>query len=157
MFRTCCYKHHSSWPIYVPCVEWVLNNVRHESTHHNPTELFLQNPSYNPLILQVRFLSAISSHCYKSKLIFADEIQLSEAKSCKDRHHKKLTLRPFKINDLVLLRTHKSSKNIGKRIAKFFLFYEGPFKIVEVKRHNAYNSISLDDDVLSGTYDVIHL
>lgn len=52
--------------------------VRHESTHHNPTEVFLQS-LHNPLIPYIRFPSALSPHCYKSRLILAHEIQLSKA------------------------------------------------------------------------------
>jgi len=49
MFRTYCHTKHSNWPQYVPYIEWTLNNVRHKSTHHTPSELFLKQTPHNPL------------------------------------------------------------------------------------------------------------
>lgn len=130
MFRTNCYEHHSGRPIYeyVLYVEWVLYNFRHESVHHNSTERFLQNPSHSLLIPYVKFSSALSPHSYKSELILTDEIQLFKAKSRKDRHDKNLTPHPFKINDSVILRTHKLSNAIEK---SFFCIIEVNLKLLK--------------------------
>lgn len=46
---------------------------------------------------------------------------------------------------------------IKKKTPKFFLLYEGSFKIVEVKQHNVYTLISPDDGILRCTHNVIHL
>lgn len=34
MFRTYCHAKHSTWPQFVPYIDWTLNNIRHESTQH---------------------------------------------------------------------------------------------------------------------------
>lgn len=50
MFRT-----RNSWPQYVPYNEWTFNNVCHESTHHAPSELFLNQAPHNLLIQYIHF------------------------------------------------------------------------------------------------------
>lgn len=42
MFRTYCHQKHSSWPQYVPYIEWKLDNVQHESTHQLPLHSFFK-------------------------------------------------------------------------------------------------------------------
>lgn len=63
----------------------------------------------------------------------------------------------FKINDLVLARTHKLSNKIDKKISKFFLLYDGPFKVKNIKNVNAYELVNPDDDTPHGTYNVNQL
>jgi len=55
MFRTYCHQKQSTWPQYVPYIEWTLNNIRHESTHQIPSTLFLKNPKHNPLMQFIQF------------------------------------------------------------------------------------------------------
>ena len=44
----------------------------------------------------------------------------------------------YEIGQLVLVRRHDLSSAQEKEIKKFFLLYEGPYKIVGIKMENAY-------------------
>lgn len=157
MFRTYCHEKHSSWPQYVPYIEWTLNNTRHESTHHTPSELFLNQSQHNPLSKVVQFPINDISPDHSKKLILAHEIQLTKAEVRKKRHDNKLNPCSFQINELVLVRTHKLSNQVEKKISKFFLLYEGPYRIQKVKSVNAYTLVHPEDNSIKGTYNVVHL
>lgn len=157
LFRTYCHEHHNTWPQYVPYIEWVLNSVRHESTFHSPSELFLNRVTPNPVSQHIEYPHNDASDQYNKKLILANEVQLTKAQSRKLRHDRKINPHLFKINDLVLVRAHRLSNATDKKISKFFLLYEGPYRISSIKSHNAYTLLNPDDNVLIGTYNVIHL
>jgi len=158
MFRTYCHTKHSNWPQYVTYIEWTLNNVRHESTHHTPSELFLKHSQYNPLTQFIQFPSEkIILPDHNRKLILANEVQISKSEARKKRHEKKLCSPPFNVNDLVLVKTHKLSNQVDNKISKFFLLYDGPYKIINIKSVNAYELIHPEDHTPRGTHNVIHL
>lgn len=157
MFRTYCHHKHSLWPQYVPYIEWTLNNVRHESTHQTPSALFLKNPQHNPLTQFIQFPDNDLPFEHDKQLTLAQEVQLSKSESRKKYQQEHLNPTFFKIGDLVLVRTHKLSNQIDKKISKFFLLYDGPFKIKSVKTVNAYELVHPDDDTPKGTHNVIHL
>lgn len=125
MFRTYCHTKHSDWPQYVPYIEWTLNNVRHKSTHFTPSELFLKQSQHNLLSQIIQFLTSDLPD-YDKKLILANEVQMNKSEARIKRHDKKVNWSPFKVNDLVLVKTHKLSNQVDKKIAKFFLLYDGP-------------------------------
>ncbi|KAF0744886.1 Transposon Ty3-G Gag-Pol polyprotein [Aphis craccivora] len=135
MFRTYCHTKHSNWPQYVPYIEWTLNNVRHESTHHIPSEIFLKQFQYNPLTQFIQFPSEDILPDYNRKLMLANEIQISKSEARKKRHEKKLCSPPFKVNDL------------------FFLFYDGPTKIINIRSVNAYELVHPEDHTPKGTHN----
>lgn len=156
MFRTYCHDKHNTWPQYVPYIEWTLNNVRHESTHFTPSELFLKQIRHNPLSPLIQFPTSDLPD-YSKKLILANEVQMTKAEARKKRHDQKIKSSPFKLDDLVLVKTHKLSNQIEKKINKFFQLYEGPYKIKKIKSVNAYVLVHPDDDTPKGTYNIIHL
>jgi len=157
LFRTYCNERHNTWPQYVPYIEWVLNNVRHESTLHSPSELFLNDETPNPVSSLIDYPHNDITLEYPKKLILANEVQLTKAQTRKIKHDKRLNPHLFKINDLVLVRTHKLSNAIDKKISKFFLLYEGPYKISSIKSHNAYVLLDPNDNSPKGTHNIIHL
>lgn len=157
LFRTYCNERHNTWPQYVPYIEWVLNNVKHESTLHSPAELFLNDNVPNPVSQHLDYPQINFPVSYHKKLILANEIQLSKAQSRKIKHDKKLNSHPLKVNDLVLVRTHKLSNTIDKKISKFFILYEGPYKISSVKSHNAYTLVDPHENVPKGTHNIVNL
>lgn len=157
MFRTYCHQKHSTWPQYVPYIEWTLNNVRHESTHQSPSTLFLKNSKHNPLTQFIQFPHSDSPFEYNKQLTLAQEIQLTKAESRQKSQMSKLNPTHFKIGGLVLVRTHMLSNQIDKKISKFFLLYKGPFKVKNVKTINAYELVHPDDDTPQGTHNIINL
>jgi len=157
MFRTYCHTKHSYWPQYVPYIEWTINNVYHESTAHTPSELFLKHTPYNPLTQFIHFPNNDFPPNYQHKLTLAHEVQGTKSEARKKRHDKTLKPHLFKVNDLVLVKTHRLSSQIDKKISKFFLLYDGPYKIKNIKTVNAYELVSPDDDTPKGTHNVVHL
>lgn len=157
MFRTYCQEKHSSWPQYVPYIEWTLNNVRHESTHHTPSELFLNQTPHNPLTKFIHFPTIDLPPDYDKKLILAHELQLTKAIARQKRHNKNLNSTPFKVSDLVLIRTHKSSNQMNKKISKCFPLYDDPFKIKTIKLTYAYKLVYPEDGIPRGTHNIVFL
>lgn len=156
LFRTYCHENHNDWPQYVPYVEWVLNNVTHEATNHTPSELFLGGNTHNPIGQFVPFPESLS-YSQPKKLLLANEIQLSKAEERTKRHNARLKPTTFQVNDLVLIRTHKLSNLIEKKISKFFMLYEGPYKVILVKQVNAYAVANPDNNTYRGTFNVTHM
>lgn len=156
LFRTYCYENHTDWPHYVRYVEWVLNNTVHEATGHTPQELFLKVERYNPFSAVVSFPLRVPLE-EKSKLTMAREIQLSHAERRKRRHDQKGPPTSFVIGTQVLVRTHRLSSTIDRTINKFFLLYEGPFKIIKRTAENAYTVVDPVTEKIRGTFNVVHL
>lgn len=105
-FRTYCSERYANWPKYVPYIEWVLNNVRHESTRHTPPELFLDSELFNPIKSIIQFPPLIFLNL-SDKLTLANEVQITKAQQRKTRHEKGLKPIILLVGDLVLFRTHK--------------------------------------------------
>jgi len=126
LFRTYCHNRHQSWPKYVGYVEWVLNNVRHESTHSTPAELFLNITEKGPLDDIVDFPpSSIISNI--NRIIIAREVQCTKAEKRREAHRRRINPSLYKIGDSVLVKTHRLSSVIDKNISKFFSIIRGPF------------------------------
>lgn len=157
MFRTYCHQQHSTWPQYVPYIEWTLNNVRHESTHQTPSALFLNKSKYNPLVQCIQFPNNDLPLDYNKELTLAQDVQVSKAEARKKAQATRLNPTLFKVGDMVLVRTHKLSNLVEKKISKFFLLYDGPFKITNIKTTNAYELAHPDDGTPKGTHNIIHL
>jgi len=122
----------------VPYIEWVLNHTVHEATGSTPSELFLQQPRGNPISSLVDFPTEVTFDPTQ-RLVMAREIQQSKAESRQRRHAEKGSPVQYAIGDLVLVRTHRLSSSVDKIcIHKFFMLYEGPFVVKEIKHKNAY-------------------
>ena len=53
--------------------------------------------------------------------------------------------------------SHDQSSALDKEIKKFFLLYDGPYEVSEVKMENAYILIDLQTREIKGTYNVTQL
>jgi hypothetical protein len=156
LFRTYCHDNHTDWPHYVQYIEWVLNNTIHESTGFTPRELFLTEERYSPIYEAVEYPPGTSEDP-KVKLTMANEVQRSKAEKRRLRHDQQGKPCMFKVGDEVLVRTHHQSSAVDKRIHKFFLLYEGPFVITNIKKCNAYEVYDPDTNRIRGTFNVIFL
>jgi len=156
LFRSYCSEHHSDWPTYVRYIEWVLNHTVHEATGFTPSELFLQQPRVNPLSALVEFPTG-AKFDQDQRLIMAREVQQSKAESRQRRHAEKGNPEQYAIGDHVLVRTHRLSSSVDKCIHKFFMLYEGPYIVKEVKHKNAYVVSDPQTDRVRGCFNVIML
>lgn len=158
LFRTYCISRHSNWPQYVPYIEWVLNNVRHEATNYTPSELFPCSDTVDPFQSLIKFPTTPNiSQDQSKKFTIANQIQLSKAQQRKARHDRNLKPIRYTVGDMVLVRTHKLSCAADRIISKFFLLYEGPFVVTDVKNKNLYTLQHPETRLVRGTYNTIHL
>ena len=63
----------------------------------------------------------------------------------------------YEVGQLVLVRRHDLSSAQEKEIIKFFLLYEGPYEIVEVKMNNAYVLRNQATQEIVGTQNATNL
>lgn len=155
MFRLYCHEHHNSWTQHVNYVEWVLNNLKHHSTTYTPCELFLHTTIHNP-ISNIKF-PRNNTDTYDNRITMAREIQKARAQQRVARQSRSNHLIKYNIGDLVLVRVHKLSNAIQRKIHKFYLLYEGPFEISQIKTINAYVVIHPESRLVRGTFNCIHL
>jgi hypothetical protein len=156
LFRTYCHEKHTEWPRYVQYIEWVLNNTVHESTNFTPQELFLKESRYSPIYEAVECPSDTQDDL-QTKFIMAREVQRTKAEQRQLRHKRRGNPTVFKIGDEVLVRAHRQSSSVDHCIRKFFLLYEGPYTIVEVKSKNAYVLSDPKTNFIFGTHNVVYL
>lgn len=109
----------------------------HEATGSTQSELFLQQPPGNLLSALIDFPPG-TTFDPEQRLIMSCEIQQSKAESRKRRHAEKGKPGQYNTGDLVLVRTYRLSSSVNKCIHKFFMLYEGPFVVSEIKHKNAY-------------------
>lgn len=156
LFRTYCHDHHTNWPRYVNYMEWVINHVIHEATGFTPYELFLGNDRYNPVREVVQFPPFVQAN-FNTKLTMANEEQRTKAEERRLRHARGGKSTIFIIGEKVLVRTHRLSSSVDRCISKFFLLYEGPYVVTEIKNINAYVVNYIDSGKIRGTYNVVFL
>jgi hypothetical protein len=135
---------------------WVLNNTIHESTGFTPQELFLKENRYSPIYDLVEIPPGHVEDVNK-KYTLAREIQKTRALERKMRHDSRGLNISYKLGDLVLVRTHRLSSAVDQQIHKFFLLYDGPYVITEIKNNNAYTVHDPDTNRFIGTYNVVFL
>lgn len=87
----------------------------------------------------------------------AREIQLSKSEKRKKRHNHKGVPVSYAIGTLVLVGIHRLSSAIDRCIQKFYLLYEGPYEIAEIKAGNAYVVVDIVTKQIYGTFNVIFL
>jgi len=134
----------------------VLNHTVHEATGSTPSELFLQTPRENPLAALVDFPTG-TTFDPKRQLVMAREIQQSKAESRQRRHAEKGNPVQYVIGDLVLVRTHRLSSSVDKCIHKFFMLYEDPFVVKEIKNKNAYVVCDPQTDRVRGCFNFVYV
>lgn len=111
----------------------------------------------NPLTTFIHFSTIDIPHDYDKKLSLVHEIKVIKVERRKKCYYKNLDLTLIKVNDLVPVRTHKLSNQMGENISKCFSFYDGPFKIKTIKLSNAYELVQLEGGSLRSTHDIVFL
>ena len=91
------------------------------------------------------------------KLRLANENLLTKGERRKQRHDMKGKWRQYEVGQLVLVRRHDLSSAQDKEIKKFFLLYEGPYEVVEIKMDNAYVLRNQMTEEIVGTHNATYL
>ena len=157
IFRAYCHAKHSEWPLYVRKVETWLNSTTHESTGYTPHELI--KGTRPPRILEQLFdyPSESTPMDVSIKIRLANENLLSKGERRKNRHDTRGKWMKYEIGQLVLVKRHDLSNAQEKEIKKFFLLYEGPYEVIEIKMQNAYVLQDRETKEIVGTQNASNL
>ena len=63
----------------------------------------------------------------------------------------------YEVGQLVLVRRHDLSSAQDKEIKKFFLLYEGPYEVREIKMKNSYVLQNRETREIVGTHNATNL
>lgn len=160
MFRTYCHDKHTRWPTMLPRIaEWI-NTTVHDSIGTTP--YFLQHGDH-PTRAWNRLLpcpppEADHTELSREQLIqHALERARNKAAIRSAQHDAKGRATSYQEGDEVLLKQEHQSDAADKVIKKFFLLYDGPFKVVKSVAPNAYRLADPVSGKETGTYNVTNL
>ena len=91
------------------------------------------------------------------RIRLANENLLSKGELRKRRHDARGKWVKYEIGQLVLVRRHDLSSAQDKEIKKFFLLYEGPYEVVEIKMKNSYVLQNRETREIVGTHNATNL
>ena len=136
--------------------EW-LNCTTHESTGFTPHEMI--RGTRPPRIFEQLFEYPPENQIIdvNMKIRLANENLLTKGERRKQRHDAKGKWTKYEVGQLVLVKRHDLSSAQDKEIKKFFLLYEGPYEIVEVKMQNAYVLRNPTTQEIVGTQNATNL
>jgi len=153
--RMMCHEKHTRWTDIVQLVEDCLNLSKHGTTEEIPFEMMFGERVKDMLERVVTF-PMTRSFDHKKKLELVAERLKSKAEKRKNKHDRGHRFVKYQVGDLVLVRTHHLSDLLGKKIKKFFLLYEGPYRVKEIKMENAYVLVDETNNE-KGTYNTTQL
>lgn len=157
LLRIYCHKKHTSWAKYVKRVELLLNCATHESTEAAPIFLEKGITPENEIRQIIHFPK--DSHADRVDLRVVRERLLAKSEKRKCRHNTKnrTNYTSFSEGDLVWLKCNNLSSAEDREIKKFFLLFEGPYRIKQVVGHNAYSLENPKDGSIRGNFNVVSL
>uniref|UniRef100_A0A1B6FNG5 RNA-directed DNA polymerase n=1 Tax=Cuerna arida TaxID=1464854 RepID=A0A1B6FNG5_9HEMI len=154
--RIYCHKKHTQWPDILLFAEHVLNNSVQDTIEAIPYEVMFGKRSDNFLNKLIKFpIEHKFDHLNKIRLV--RENLISKAEKRNKKHNEKLNPIKYTIGDKVLVKNHVLSNALDKKIKKYFLLYEGPYVITDIKRENAYALTRVDNNEFFGIRNVREL
>uniref|UniRef100_A0A1B6HNZ1 Integrase catalytic domain-containing protein n=1 Tax=Homalodisca liturata TaxID=320908 RepID=A0A1B6HNZ1_9HEMI len=155
--RIYCHEKHTKWPLVLNFIEKCLNHSVHETTEEIPFELMFGRKDRNFLQDMVQFPKEKRMLAdYPGKIRLVKDRLVSKGEKRKRKFDNKVKPIRFSIGDEVLVKTHYLSDKLDKKIKKFFLLYEGPYRVSQIKLENAYVVVNEDGGVI-GTFNVTQL
>uniref|UniRef100_A0A1B6CX63 Integrase catalytic domain-containing protein n=1 Tax=Clastoptera arizonana TaxID=38151 RepID=A0A1B6CX63_9HEMI len=154
--RLLCHQNHTKWPLYLPFIEDCLNHSAHCTTEKIPHEIIYKTRKPNFLSKYISFPSNEPLNSETQLQIVRNNLE-TKAQKRLQKQLKKYNPITYKIDDLVLLKTHPISNKFEKQISKFFLLYNGPYKINNIINRNAYQLIHPTSNNILGTYNTSQL
>lgn len=131
LLRTYCHDKPTRWANWLEHVEYCLNHTSHASTELTPQQVLFGHNDLGPIEEIIRFPA-------KDKVWLEIIIELAKEKLFKKAYRRKQKADADKKfvkyieGQEVLVKNHSESSAINKEIKKFFLIYEGPYKIIKV-------------------------
>lgn len=138
IFRTYCHEKHSSWYSVVENINEWLNSVTHEGTLATPYSLMFNKEPNDPIRKLINAPEPRKVPNLEQRICLAYDNLTKKASRRKQKHDRNFKLKTYKLGDLVLVKSDNISKFQSKETKKFFLIYEGPYKVIRVLDNNAY-------------------
>lgn len=155
IFRTFCHESHSSWAHILPKIEAMYNNTVHESTGYTPCEILYGERTKMSFDKTLPFEpSRLNVDIIKEK---ARQNLNRASESRKTGFNKRRRLIEFQIGDLVKVTKFNKSDASKKRIKKFELLYEGPYRIAAIPFTNVYTLACPRTGIIRGNFNTIHV
>jgi len=153
VIRAYYHDRHTQWDRIIDRFVENVNNTQHFSTGETPTELYPERE--NKLQIDERIIP-VTRHV-KNRREAIDEIREHLERKAADR--KKQTdkhgeAKEYSNGDLVWVRLHRRSDASRRVTKKIHLVYQGPYRIREIIRRNAYLIEDLNGQAI-GTFETI--
>jgi len=136
MFRTYCHEKHTNWVQWLNKIEFWINPTTHSTTGYTPTYIMFKKPTR----LSIQDLIPFPANQGET---LADEIIQIVMKRMEDKawqrkkiKYKGRTFPKYEVEDEVLVKEHRLSSMEDKEIHKFFLLYNGLYRIVAIHNNN---------------------
>jgi hypothetical protein len=158
IIRTYCHEKHTKWLDLLPMVARWINISVNESTGFTPFQLqhgrkpelevkqLIKPPLLNNDPISIEDLYVIA----RKRMQYKAEARQKIANS-------KGILFHFKPGDFVLIKSHRLSSAQNKEIAKFFLVYEGPYKVLKSIGPSTYSISKIDNDIQFAVHNIKNL
>lgn len=156
LFRTLCHDQHTRWAKLIPKMEELLNVTVHSGTGFIPHELHFGTRPEDAISRAVKFpAGTVTEH--NTKLLLARNRLNREFNRRRNAQRTKSSI-SLKADDLVLLRLPRPSSALDNVTKKFFLLYEGPYRILRMIGRNACVLTEFDPPYsIKGTYNRANL
>lgn len=156
MCRIYCNKKHTAWPLVLSFIEECLNLSVHNTTEQIPYEVMFGKSSKCFIQRLIKF-PMMKTFDHAKIVVLVRENLIRKAELRKIKYDNKIKPITYRVGEKVLVKTHKLSDLLDKKIKKFFLLYHGPYEIVQIKLENAYVLKQPDSDRIVGTYNTTQL
>ncbi|GFX01454.1 uncharacterized protein TNCV_1864281 [Trichonephila clavipes] len=131
-------EQHDTWDQFLREFPYAIRTAVNETTGETPVELFLGRKLITPFKKLVMVSNGTEFAVGDIEKLFDEARGNTKAKHEKwakyyDRRRRDVQI---KVNDWVLVKTHPLSSAAQKVVAKFKPKFEGPYRVLEVKRNN---------------------
>ncbi|KAF4522075.1 hypothetical protein B566_EDAN004058 [Ephemera danica] len=156
--RTYCHKKHTNWFSYLPLVARWINITINESTGFSPFELHHGRKPESE-ISQLIQLPPTDNTTINRDHMFVLARERMARKAAKRQNLANSTGTPivFENGDLVLMKSHRLSSTQNKEISKFFLVYQGPYKVLKRIGPSTYSISEIDKEVQIAIHNIRNL
>lgn len=154
--RIYCYRQHRSWDKYIHIFQNILNELPHDSTSLPPV-LVLKNKSPADKVKELINFPATKKLRHRDVI----NIALTNIKRAADQrkrlHPVKINKKNFYVGQKVLIKSHRLSQKNKHLSGKFFLLYNGPFRIRRIAHDNAVEIETLRSRKSKGLHHISHV
>lgn len=154
--RLYCYRQHRSWDKYIHIFQNILNELPHDSTSLPPI-LVLKNHAPSDKIKELINFPTSKKLRHRDVVDIALANIKRAAEKRKKLHPVKINKKNFSVGQKVLVKSHRLSQKSKHLSNKFFLLYNGPFRIRRIAHDNAVEIETLRTRKSKGLHHISHV